>query len=80
LALADVEVKLETVSDSATDFLIDYNPTPVANGYVQYTIPISDFSGLDLSAIKIPFAFWNPADSNGNFPAVNIFIDNIYWE
>ncbi len=79
-ALADVEVKLEAVSNSAAVFLIDYTPTPVASDYVQYTIPISDFSGLDLSAIKIPFAFWNPTDSSGEFPAVDVFIDNIYWE
>lgn len=79
-ALADAEIKLEAVSNSAAVFIKDYSPTPVANGYVQYTIPISDFSGLDLSAIKIPFAFWNPTDSSGEYPAVDVFIDNIYWE
>lgn len=78
--LADAEIKLEAVSNSAAVFLVNYTPTPVANDFVQYTIPISDFSGLDLNEIKIPFAFWNPTDSNGEFPTVDVLIDNIYWE
>jgi beta-glucanase (GH16 family) len=78
--LADAELKLEALSNSAAVFLINYTPVPLANNYVQYTIPLADFTGLDFSAIKIPFSLWNPKDANGEYPVVDILLDNIYWE
>lgn len=77
--LNDAEIKLEALSNSAAVFLVDYTSTPVANGYVEYTIPISDFIDLDLTEIKIPFALWNPVDAAGEFQAIDILIDNIHW-
>ena len=62
---ADAEIKLD-LSQIASVYLIDYTSTPVANGYVEYSIPIADFINLDLSEIKIPFALWNPKNSVGH--------------
>jgi len=77
--LNDAEVKLEAVSNSAAVYLINYTPSASANGYVEYTIPLSDFIDLDFTEIKIPFALWNPVDVNGAFEPVDVLIDNIYW-
>lgn len=77
--LNDAEVKLEAVSNSAAIFLVNYTPTSIDNGYMEYTIPLSDFVGLDFSAIRIPFALWNPVDMDGEYPAVDVYLDNIYW-
>lgn len=76
---AEVEVKLEAVSNTSSVFLSNYSPTSAGSGWVEYSIPISDFAGVDLNAIKIPFALWNPTDANGSYPFVNINVDNIYW-
>lgn len=78
--VADIEIKLEAVSNSAAIFLVDYTPTAIGNDYVQYKIPIADFIDLDLTEIKIPFALWNPKDAGGAFPEVNVIVDDIYWE
>lgn len=76
----NVEIKLEAVSNSAAVFLTDYAPASATQNFVTYTIPIADFAGVDLSNIIIPFSFWNPVDSGGNYPAVEVLIDNLYWE
>lgn len=79
-ALTDAEIKLESTSTAAAVFLVNYTPTnTLANGYVEYTIPLSDFVGLDFTDIKIPFAIWNPVDAAGAFPAAEVFLDNIHW-
>ena len=78
--IVDAEIKLESVSSDAAVFLTNYTPTnTLSNGYVEYTIPLSDFAGLDFTDIKIPFAFWNPVDASGGFPAGDVLIDNIHW-
>jgi len=76
----DAEIKLESFTNSASVYLVDYTSTPVANGYVEYSIPITDFNNLDLTEIKIPFALWNPKNSVGAFDPFDIYVDNIYWE
>lgn len=78
--LADMEIKLEAVSNSAAVFLVNYTPIALANDYVQYTIPLTDFVDLDFSAIKIPIALWNPVDVNGEFLVVDVLLDDIYWD
>jgi len=77
--LNDAEIKLESASTNAAVFLINYTPTATTNDYVEYTIPLADFTDLDFTEIKIPFAFWNPVDVNGEFTAFDVLVDNIYW-
>jgi hypothetical protein len=77
--LWDAEIKLESVSTGISVFLVDYTPTTVGNDYVEYTIPLADFDGLDFTDIRIPFALWNPVDLSSSFTALDILVDNIYW-
>jgi beta-glucanase (GH16 family) len=77
--LVDVEVKLESSNQTsnAAVFLTNYESTPLSDGWVQYTIPMSDFSGLDLSKLKIPFSLWNPMSAPETYFEGNILVDNI---
>ena len=77
--LTNAEIKLEALTNDATVFLADYTPTTLTDGYVEYTIPLSDFIGLDFTEIKIPFAIWNPIDATGGFTVADVFLDNIHW-
>lgn len=78
-ALVTAEIKLESASTHASVFLKDYTGVPVAEGFVEYTIPLADFTGLDLSQITIPFAIWNPMGSYQNYVAAKVLIDNVYF-
>lgn len=78
--LANMEIKLEATTNAASVFLVDYTPSASASGFVEYTIPLSDFTGLDLTDIFIPVAFWNPVDASGSFVPFDVVLDNIYWE
>jgi len=78
-SLADAEIKLESPSTEAAVYLIDYESTELANGFVEYVIPLSDFEGLDLIQLSIPFAIWNPMDVNGEFIAATVLIDNLHF-
>ena len=66
-------------ADAGSMFLVNYTSTDLGNGWEEYSIPLADFvaDGLDLSAVHIPFALWNPIDSQGAFPEVNILFDAI---
>ena len=78
--LVDAEIKLENPDNNgAAVFLIDYTPTDVSNGFVEYNIPLSDFTGLDLENLSIPFSIWNPKDSDENYFEGEILIDNLYF-
>ncbi|MBW6480457.1 MAG: glycoside hydrolase family 16 protein [Bacteroidales bacterium] len=77
--IVDAEVKLESPSTNAAVFLINYESTELYNGFVEYAIPLSDFSGLDLIQLRIPFAIWNPVDANGDFIAATFLIDNLHF-
>ena len=48
----------------------------------EYSIPLQDFvdQGLDLSQIFIPFAIWNPTNSDGNWQGGEVLVDNIYFD
>ena len=78
-SLVNAEIKLESTATNASIFLADYNGTPVDEGFVEYTIPLADFAGLDLTDIKIPFAMWNPVDASQGFVEATVLIDNLYF-
>jgi beta-glucanase (GH16 family) len=75
----DAEIKLESTSTNASIFLKNYTGTVVAEGFTEYAISLSDFSGLDPSELTIPFAMWNPLDNLQNYYTGLILIDNIYF-
>lgn len=77
--LADAEIKLESTSNDAAIFLIDYESTELENGFVEYAIPLSDFQGLDLVQLRIPFAIWNPVNADGEFVPFTVLIDNVHF-
>ena len=77
--MINAEIKLESPASNHSVFLKDYTPAQVADGFLEYTIPLSDFSNLDLSQVSIPFAFWNPQDSGENFTGGTVLIDNLYF-
>lgn len=79
-SVANAEIKLESPSTNASIFIADFQGTDVGNGFLEYNIPLSDFAGLDLTQIKIPFSVWNPQDINENFVEAIILIDNISFE
>jgi beta-glucanase (GH16 family) len=81
--VADLEVKLESNGGGAGSmFLVDYSSTDLGNGWEEYRIPLADFvaAGLVLEELTIPFALWNPVDTNGDFPAADILFDAIRFE
>jgi beta-glucanase (GH16 family) len=77
--LANAEIKLEGTSTNAIVMLGNYTGVPVANNFVEYTIPLSDFAGLNLTNLKIPFAIWNVVDANSNYVAAKIYVDNVHF-
>ena len=79
--LQNAEIKIESPFSSGSVFLTNYSPSnTLSNGFVEYTIPLSDFTGLDFSNIKIPFACWNPTDGSGAFSSFDVYFDDIRWE
>ncbi len=77
--IADAEIKLESPATNAAIFIIDYEGADVGLGFQEYTIPLADFEGLNITEISIPFAMWNPQDPGGNFTGGTVLIDNIYF-
>lgn len=77
--LVDAEIKLESPTSNAAVFLVNYTATPLSDGFVEYTIPLSDFSGLDLTGIHIPFSLWNPLDDGEAFVAGEVLLDNLHF-
>lgn len=78
-SLADAEIKLERPTTNAAVFLINYSGIEVDQGFLEYRIPISDFSGLDLTNVSIPFSVWNPQDSNQEFTVGTVHVDQLYF-
>ena len=79
--LQNAEIKIESPFSSGSVFLTNYSPSnTLSNGFVEYTIPLSDFTGLDFTNIKIPFACWNPTDGSGAFSSFDVYFDDIHWE
>ena len=74
--LTAFEVKLESPSQqSGSVNLFDYTPVPINADFVEYTIPLADFTAqnFDLSSVSVPFALWNPSG------AAEVLIDNIHF-
>ncbi|NQT26256.1 glycoside hydrolase family 16 protein, partial [candidate division KSB1 bacterium] len=80
--IADFEVKLESTGGFGSVNLLNYSSEPVDNNFEKFTIPLADFValGLYLENIHIPFALWNPKDSEGEYTGGNVLVDNIYFE
>ncbi len=78
--LTDAEIKLEGPSTDAAVYLINYTGVDVGDGFLEYTIPLADFTDLDVSAVNIPFAMWNPQNSAMEFVGGEVLIDNIYFD
>ena len=81
-ALIDAEVKLEGPSQKtdAAIYLASYTPADLGSGWVEYSIPMADFAGLDLSEVKIPFSLWNPKTDADAFYAGSILVDDLRIE
>lgn len=79
-SLDNAEIKLEGVGNSAIVMLKDYTGTPISNGFEEYSIPLSDFVGLDLTEVRIPFAMWNAVDAAQNFSPATVYVDDVYFE
>jgi beta-glucanase (GH16 family) len=77
--LVDAEIKLESPGTNMAVYLKDYTGTDVGSGFVEYTIPLADFTGLNLQELKIPFSMWNPVDGDANYTIGNVLIDNLYF-
>ena len=75
----DAEIKLESTAQATSHqaFLVNYTPADIGDGWVEYSIPISDLTDLDVSDLKIPFAVWNPMNQNDQFLEGTILIDNL---
>lgn len=78
-SLVDVEIKLESPGSNAAIFLVNYSGTAVGDGFTEYSIPLADFAGLDLTQLSIPFAMWNPQDASQEFVTATVLIDNVYF-
>lgn len=78
--LVNAELKLESAAGDATVFLENYTGVAVADGFMEFTIPLADFEGLDFSDLRIPFSLWNPTTSDGEFVIGMVLIDNLYLE
>jgi hypothetical protein len=77
--LINAEIKLESTKTNATVYLKDYSGKDVGKGFMEYKIPFTDFTGLDVSDIKIPFGIWNPQDANKVFVKGTVLLDNLHF-
>jgi hypothetical protein len=71
------KIKLESPATGIEVALEDYTGTPRSNGFVEYTLPLADFEGLNLSEIKIPFSIWNITTSSPE--EVSLLVDDLYF-
>lgn len=77
--LANAEIKLEAGASNAFVYLADYTGTELTEGFVEYTIPLTDFPEVDFTGLTIPFSIWNPQDISDAFVEATVLIDNIYF-
>jgi hypothetical protein len=75
----NAEIKLESSKTNAAVFLKDYTGKDVGKEFMEYSIPLSDFTDLALGDIIIPFGIWNPQDTNMAFVKGEVLIDNLYF-
>ena len=78
-AVENAEIKLESSKTNAAVFLKDYTGKDVGKEFMEYSIPLSDFTDLALGDIIIPFGIWNPQDTNMAFVKGEVLIDNLYF-
>jgi len=76
--LVIAEIKLESPDTNVPVFLDAYTPDEV-DGWLAYTIPLSDFNNLDLTELTIPFSMWNPKNADGNLVGGMVLIDNLHF-
>lgn len=57
--------------------IADYTPT-VSNGWATYEVPLSDFTGADLTNI-LYLGYWNPRASNGQLSFGTMYFDDIHF-
>lgn len=76
---SDAEIKLESTGQTTSHsvYLINYTPADLGDGWVEYSIPFSDLTDLDLTDLNIPFAFWNPIDDQEEYLGGKVIIDNL---
>lgn len=81
-SLDNAEIKLEGLTQQTSDVVMlkDYTALPLSNGFVEYTIPLSDFTNLDLNSVRIPFAMWNAVDAAGSFSPTTVYVDQVYFD
>lgn len=75
--ITDFELKMESNGGSTSLFIIDYTPEVYDENFVKYSIPIADFTDVNLEAVTIPFSIWNP---NGGAGTGTILIDGLTIE
>ncbi len=78
-AFVNAEIKLESSSTNAIVMFENYTGTSVTNDFVTYSIPLTDFTGLNLAELTIPFSIWNPQDASNGFVKATVLIDDIYF-
>jgi len=76
-SMVNAEIKLESASLGVFVFLADYTGTELADGFIEYSIPLADFEGIDLTDMRIPFAMWNAQDANNEFIPATVLIDDV---
>ncbi|MGD1998345.1 MAG: family 16 glycosylhydrolase [Flavobacteriaceae bacterium] len=81
-SIADFEIKLESAEADGKLYIVNYTGTDIGNGFKEYSIPLQEFvdQGLDLSQMFIPFAIWNPINSDGEWQGGEVLVDNIYFD
>lgn len=75
----DAELKLESPAANTILRLKDYTPTPLTNGFVEYSVPLSDFVDVDMNNVKVVFALWNAVDVNQDFVQATVYVDNLHF-
>jgi beta-glucanase (GH16 family) len=75
--LEHLGIKLEDNSGGDPELdIADYTPT-IDGDWAKYEIPLTDFSGLDLTNIKY-LGIWNPQDSSNSLLFGKLYLDDIH--
>ena len=80
--LTDFNVKLESTGGDTEIIGVPgaYGATADTTtfaGWTVYTIPLADFTDVDLTAVTVPFSFWHP---NGGSYTGTVYLDAIYLQ
>ncbi|ACL69181.1 carboxypeptidase regulatory-like domain-containing protein [Halothermothrix orenii] len=80
--IKDIGVKLEGPKGTGVQVqLANYTGTDAGNGWMTYTIPLSDL-GIDLTQVAVGFGLWNPTDGTAldAWAGGDVYIDNVRFE